>query len=169
MTKEQRERYLRQDIHALRVRKFNWSEDQLKELMKHLGYGDSLTALDEIALTELKLVLMRVRIKEYPDEYTYDSQGMYMHALMMRSGWNKTDLRTFIIAHYRKSHWNLLNENERRAIIAMLQYYIDKKAQTVAEADQAAAPEPEKKVKSHKCKSNKEVSHGNEPRQDTQK
>ncbi len=169
MTKEQRERYLRQDIHALRVKKFNWTEDQLKQLIKHWGYGDSLTALDELALTEIKLILMRVRIKEYPDEYTYDSQGMYMHSLMMRAGWIKTDLRSFLITHYRKSHWNLLSENERKAVIAMLQYYIDKKAKTVAEADLAAAPESEKKSKSHKRKTKQEVSNGNEPRQDTQK
>jgi predicted Fe-S protein YdhL (DUF1289 family) len=167
MTKEQRERYLRQDIHALRVKKFNWTEDQLRQLIKHWGYGESLTALDELALTEIKLILMRVRIKEYPDEYTYDSQGMYMHSLMMRAGWNKTDLRSFLITHYRKSHWNLLSENERKAVIAMLQYYIDKKAQATAEADSQSASEPDKKVKSHKRKSNKEVSHGNEPRQDT--
>jgi hypothetical protein len=167
MTKEQRERYLRQDIHALRVRKFNWSEDQLKQLIGHWGYGESLTALDELALTEIKLILMRVRIKEYPDEYTYDSQGMYMHSLMRRAGWTKTDLRTFIITHYRKSHWNILSESERRAVIAMLQYYIDKNAQATAEADAASAPEPEKKRKSHKRKTNKEVPHGKGTRQET--
>jgi len=160
MTKEQRERYLRQDIHALRVRKFNWTEAQFRDLIKLMGYGESLTALDELALTEIKLVLMRVRIKEYPDEYTYDSQGMYMHSLMLRAGWKNTDLRTFLITHFRKTHWNILSENERKAVIAMLQYYIDKKAQATAEADAASAPETENKQKAHKKKINKEVPHG---------
>lgn len=37
MTKEQRERYLRQDIHAMRVKNFKWSEDDLKGLLKYLA------------------------------------------------------------------------------------------------------------------------------------
>jgi len=126
MTKEQRERYLRQDIHAMRVKKFKWSEDDLKGLLKYLGLGDSLTALDELTLTELKLVLMRVRLTNKPDEYTYDKQGMYMHSLMIKAKWDEYKLRTFMITHYRKSHWNLLSTDERRAVIAMLQNYIKK-------------------------------------------
>ena len=93
MTKEQRERYLRQDIHAMRVKKFKWSEDDLKGLLKYLGLGDSLTALDELTLTELKLVLMRVRLTNKPDEYTYDNQGMYMHSLMKKAKWDEYKLR----------------------------------------------------------------------------
>ncbi len=130
MTKEQRERYLRQDIHAMRVKKFKWSEDDLKGLLKYLGLGDSLTALDELTLTELKLVLMRVRLTNKPDEYTYDKQGMYMHSLMIRAKWDEYKLRTFMITHYRKSHWNLLSTDERRAVIAMLQNYIKKMNQS---------------------------------------
>jgi hypothetical protein len=129
MTKEQRERYLRQDIHAMRVKKFKWSEDDLKGLLKYLGLGDSLTALDELTLTELKLVLMRVRLTNKPDEYTYDKQGMYMHSLMIKAKWDEYKLRTFMITHYRKSHWNLLSKDERRAVIAMLQNYIKKENQ----------------------------------------
>ncbi|GAB1365737.1 hypothetical protein MASR1M36_06080 [Candidatus Cloacimonadaceae bacterium] len=130
MTKEQRERYLRQDIHAMRVKKFKWSEDDLKGLLKYLGLGDSLTALDELTLTELKLVLMRVRLTNKPDEYTYDKQGMYMHSLMIKAKWDEYKLRTFMITHYRKSHWNLLSTDERRAVIAMLQNYIKKANQS---------------------------------------
>lgn len=130
MTKEQRERYLRQDIHAMRVKKFKWSEDDLKGLLKYLGLGDSLTALDELTLTELKLVLMRVRLTNKPDEYTYDKQGMYMHSLMIKAKWDEYKLRTFMITHYRKSHWNLLSTDERRAVIAMLQNYIRKANQS---------------------------------------
>lgn len=130
MTKEQRERYLRQDIHAMRVKKFKWSEDDLKGLLKYLGLGDSLTTLDELTLTELKLVLMRVRLTNKPDEYTYDKQGMYMHSLMIKAKWDEYKLRTFMITHYRKSHWNLLSKDERRAVIAMLQNYIKKANQS---------------------------------------
>lgn len=126
MTKEQRERYLRQDIHALRVNKFGWTESELKGLLKELGYGESLSVLDEITLLELKLVLLKYRKHGRPDEYTYDSQGMYMHSLMKRANWTEHDLRAFIITHFKKSHWNLLNMNQRKAIISMFQNYINK-------------------------------------------
>ncbi len=124
MKREERERQLRQDIHSLRVTKFGWTVEQFKGLLVYLGMGDSLRALDELTLTELKLILMRVRKAGRPDEYTYDRQGMYMHALMKRARWSVYDLRTFMISHYKKSHWNLLNRKERRAVIAMLQNYI---------------------------------------------
>jgi|GEM_PF-412150 hypothetical protein len=181
MTKEQRERYLRQDIHALRVTKFKWTVDQFKALLKELDFGESLTALDEMILTELKLILMRVRITGKPDEYTYDQQGMYMHSLMKRAGWDEYSLRTFLITHYHKSHWNLLDANQRKAVIAMFQKYVAKRSQAAAEQDalqdydQNPIPdlnpnkehnlENKKKTKSNKAKINQEVSNGNEPRE----
>ena len=133
MLREERERQLRQDIHSLRVTKFGWTVEQFKGLLEYLGMGDSLRALDEMTLTELKLVLMKFRKAGRPDEYTYDQQGMYMHTLMKQARWSIYELRTFIITHYKKSHWNLLNKKERRAVIAMLQNYIKQNAKKAKE------------------------------------
>lgn len=129
MTQELRERKLRQQIHAIRVKKFNWPLDGFKFIMNGLGYGDSLAALSEDKLIELKSLMIKYRKHGRPLEFNYDKQGKYMHALMKQAGWQESDLRAFTIKHYKKSHWNLLDKKERRAVIAMLQYYANKQSQ----------------------------------------
>jgi hypothetical protein len=126
MTQEQRERKLRQDIHGLRVKKFHWPIDAFKFIMNGMGYGESLRALSEDRLTELKAIMLKYRRHGRPLEYNYDKQGKYMHALMKTAGWTESQLRAFTISHYSKSHWNLLSKKERRAVIAMFQSYIKK-------------------------------------------
>lgn len=130
MTQELRERKLRQEIHAIRVRKFHWPLDGFKFIMSRLGYGESLRALPEDKLKELKALMIQYRKHGRPNEFTFDKQGKYMFALMKQAGWTENDLRAFTIKHYHKSHWNLLNYKERRAIIAMFQSYIRKQETT---------------------------------------
>jgi chlorite dismutase len=58
-----------------------------------------------------------------------------MFYLMKSTGWTESELRAFMINHFSKSHWNLLNKKERRAVIAMLQNYIkqnEKKAKNTS-------------------------------------
>ncbi len=124
MTQEQRERKLRQEIHALRVKKFHWPLDAFRFIIKGLGYGESLRALPEDRLTELKALLLKYRKHGRPQAFTFDAQGKYMFYLMKTAGWTESQLRAFMISHYSKTHWNLLNKNQRRAVIAMLQNYI---------------------------------------------
>lgn len=131
MTQEQRERKLRQEIHGLRVKKFHWSLDAFKYIMNGMGYGDSLRALSEDRLTELKAIMLKYRSHGRPLEYNYDKQGKYMHALMKQAGWTEAQLRAFTIKHYHKSHWNLLEPKERRAVIAMFQQYLKKQETTI--------------------------------------
>jgi hypothetical protein len=138
MDQELRERKLRQQIHALRVKKFHWPLDGFKFIMTGLGYGESLRSLNEDRLLELKSLMIKYRKHGRPLEYNYDKQGKYMHALMKQAGWTEPDLRTFMLKHYHKSHWNLLNQKERRAVIAMFQTYIKKQeinAQTNKQTD----------------------------------
>ena len=54
MDQELRERKLRQQIHAIRVKKFHWPLDAFKFIMNGMGYGDSLSALSEDKLLEFK-------------------------------------------------------------------------------------------------------------------
>ena len=126
MTQEQRERKLRQQIHGLRVKKFHWPLDAFRFITKGLGYGESLRALPEDRLTELKALLLKYRKHGRPQIFTFDRQGKYMHALMKQAGWTESQLRAFTISHFSKSHWNLLSKKERRAVIAMFQSYIKK-------------------------------------------
>ena len=124
MEQELRERKLRQQIHAIRVKKFHWPLDAFKFIMNGMGYGDSLSALSEDKLLEFKAIMLKYRRHGRPLEYNYDKQGKYMHALMKQAGWTESQLRAFMINHFSKTHWNLLNKKERRAVIAMLQNYI---------------------------------------------
>ncbi|MDP3115282.1 MAG: hypothetical protein Q8M98_11015 [Candidatus Cloacimonadaceae bacterium] len=126
MTQEQRERKLRQQINAIRVKKFHWPLDGFKFIISGLGYGESLTALTEPRLLELKSLMLRYRSHGRPQAFTFDKQGKFMFALMKQATWTDSDLRAFMLKHYRKSHWNLLSKDERRAVIAMLQNYIKK-------------------------------------------
>ncbi|MDD3712597.1 MAG: hypothetical protein PHZ28_03765 [Candidatus Izemoplasmatales bacterium] len=126
MTQELRERKLRQEIHALRVRKFHWPVEGFKFIMNGLGFGESLRALPEERLLELKSIMINYRKHGRPYEFTYDKQGRYMFSLMKQANWTDNDLRAYLLIHYRKSHWNLLTKKERRAVIAMFQYYVKK-------------------------------------------
>ena len=124
MDQEQRERKLRQEIHGLRVKKFHWPLDAFRFIIKGLGYGESLRALPEDRLTELKALLLKYRKHGRPQVFTFDRQGKYMFYLMKTAAWTESQLRAFMLKHFSKSHWNLLDRKERRAVIAMLQNYI---------------------------------------------
>ena len=124
MTQEQRERKLRQDIQAIRVCKFGWPEDSFHYILKELGFGESLRALDEARLIELKALM--VKYNRSDDLFAYDKQGRYMHIIRKQAKWTDADLRAFLITHYHKSHWNILTIPERRAVIAMLSKYAHK-------------------------------------------
>lgn len=128
MEQELRERQLRQQIHALRVKKFHWPPDGFKFIMNGLGFGESLSALPEERLQELKSIMISYRKHGRPYEFTFDKQGKYMFSLMKQAAWTDTELRAYMIKRFHKSHWNLLDQRERRAVIAMLQYYINKNA-----------------------------------------
>ena len=146
MDKELRERKLRQQIHAIRVKKFHWPLDAFKYIMNGMGYGDSLRALSEDKLLEFKAFMLKYRRHGRPLEYNYDKQGKYMHALMKQAGWTESQLRAFTISHYSKSHWNLLSKKERRAVIAMLQNYIkqnEKKAKDNKETSNGHTQDPQ--------------------------
>ena len=43
-----------------------------------------------------------------------------MHALMKELGWSQNDMQKYLLKRYSKTHFNALNEHERRGVIAML-------------------------------------------------
>jgi len=136
MTQIERERKLRQDIQAIRILKYGWPEPVLKGVMQHYGFGSSLRSLAEPELSRLKSLLVENRKHGLPAEYTYDKQGMFMFALTKQIGWSDSDLRAYLIKHYRKSHWNLLTTSERRGVIAMLLNYQSKQTTTKTEPEE---------------------------------
>ncbi|MDD4276740.1 MAG: hypothetical protein PHT37_02475 [Candidatus Cloacimonetes bacterium] len=140
MTQEEQARKLRQEIHRLRVKKFHWPLDAFKFIMDGMGYGSSLTALSEDRLRELKALMLKYRKHGRPNEFTFDKQGKYMFLLMKQAGWTESQFRAFTIKHYSKSHWNLLDPKERRAVIAMFQSYLNKQANQQDQQNTAIDP-----------------------------
>ena len=85
----------------------------------------SLRAMDEI---ELRQVIDKLIYLRYPKDYQFDKQGMYMWSQMKQAEWTWQRLLRFFVKRYYKTHWNLLSEGERRAVISMQENY--KKKQT---------------------------------------
>ena len=56
----------------------------------------------------------------------FDKQGNYFWSLTMQAGWNRVRIANFLIQHYQKSHWNLLDPDEKKGSIAMLKNYVAK-------------------------------------------
>lgn len=120
LERELRERGLRQKIQAHRIRRLGWSDYVLHYVMEGLGFGTSLRALGEDDLTRLWEIIRSYRKHGRPVEFNYDKQGCYMHAMMKRAGWDENTLRAYLIIHYKKTHWNLLDKAERRDLVDLL-------------------------------------------------
>ena len=94
----------------------------------------------------MKALLLKYRKHGRPQVFTFDRQGKYMFYLMKSTGWTESELRAFMINHFSKTHWNLLNKKERRAVIAMLQNYIkqnEKKAKDNKETSNGHTQDPQ--------------------------
>jgi hypothetical protein len=95
-------RKLRQDIQAIRHKKFGWSDEMFREILIELGFGESLRALDEDCLSELKFLLVEIHPTGQPEAFVLDRQGRYAMHLAGKVGWSERDLRFFLIKRCRK-------------------------------------------------------------------
>ena len=116
----QRCRELRRLIQAHRIKRLGWSDFVFHYVMEGLGFGRSLKALDEARLEGLWEIVKGYRKSGKPVEFTYDKQGRYMHVLMKQAGWEEHTLRAYLTITYKKTHWNLLDKDERRKVIDQL-------------------------------------------------
>jgi hypothetical protein len=115
---------LRQKIVAIAVKQYGWDLDQLHEIMKEWGYGESLRKLSIAQLKGLKNTLIaRDMTVQRNAEWQLDAQGKYMWHLMKEIGWNRKRLVTLMIKKYHASHWNLLKAYEKRGVINILKTY----------------------------------------------
>jgi hypothetical protein len=122
-------RKLRQDIQAIRHKKFGWSDDVVREILITLGFGESLRALDEDRLDDLKFLLVELHPTGQPEAFVLDRQGRFAMHLARKIGWEERELRLFLLKRFSKSHWNVLETKEKRAVIAMFQNYLKKQSQ----------------------------------------
>ena len=135
MTQESYAKILRQSIMAIAIKKYGWNYDQFHEIMQEWGFGKSLRKLNIPELKDLKNQLNGIESDNAHDiesdnahcrlqkEWELDEQGKLMWFLMKSIGWNQKRITSFMIKKYRKSHWNLLIEPEKRGVINMLRSY----------------------------------------------
>lgn len=122
---DKRLKILRSTIMATAAKERGWDYDTIHDMMDSWGFGRSLKKL---SLGELTDILRIIRGDAPPHrEYgigTLDAQGLYMWNLMKDAGWTFPRLRQWMLIHCKASHWNALEDSEKRAIIAMLKKYI---------------------------------------------
>ncbi len=110
---------------VMRSRQLGWDLDYLHDRMHDWGFG---TSLRKLSVGELRDILDVMNNVKAPSDLNYgigtlDAQGKYMWALMQDAGWDFLRLRSWMLKHCSASHWNALNQTEKRAVIAMLKKY----------------------------------------------
>ncbi|MDD3535189.1 MAG: hypothetical protein PHC50_03470 [Candidatus Cloacimonetes bacterium] len=121
-------RYLRQRIQAHRIARLKWPDDVFIQITEALGFGRSLRELPEHRLSQLHDIIAGYRIP-LPEGFEYDSYGRYMYALQQRAGLSDEALRYYMVFHFQKSHWNILDSKERISTIRMLNTLIQEQEQ----------------------------------------
>lgn len=123
---------LRYSIMKIATGKYRWSYEEFHDLMNDWGFGKSLRALSRGQLFVLRNELLGIVEYNVPDQFRLDDQGRYMYSIMKKAGWNMYRVNMYCIKRYHKTHWNILNEDERRAVITMLKYYSKKEQKDAA-------------------------------------
>jgi len=127
MNKEKYAKILRQSIMAIAIKKYGWDYDEFHEIMRNWGFGDSLRKLSISELKDLKNQLngfesdnAHCRLQK---EWQLDDQGKLMWFLMKSIGWNRRRITMLMLKKFKKTHWNLLTEKEKRQVINILKSY----------------------------------------------
>ena len=124
MTTEKYGKFLRQKIMAsASVQGF--SSEEFHDMLQEWGYGNSLRKL---RIGELKEVRAIVNDWNYEKKRyglgKLDKQGRFAWSLMKQAGWNWERLKKLILSKYKATHWNALNQSEKRGIINILKGYV---------------------------------------------
>lgn len=63
----------------------------------------------------------------YSKEAMYDDQGTFFWSLCKTAGKTREDIEKIMLSKYKKTHWNILEENERKQMIAIVKKYAKQK------------------------------------------
>ena len=118
------DKQLRHSIMKIATGKYKWTYDEFHDLMHDWGFGRSLKKLSRSKLYKLRNDLLGIKTVDVPEEYRLDEQGLQMYALMKKADWSISDVYMWCIKRFKKTHWIILNERERRGVMGMLRNYI---------------------------------------------
>jgi len=65
-------------------------------------------------------------MSNFSPESKYDKQGAYFWSLVKKSGWTREQVQALMMKKSNKTHWNVLNQLEKRQVIAVLKKYVEK-------------------------------------------
>ena len=74
-------------------------------------------------------------MSKYSQESQFDKQGAYFWSLVKQAGWTRMKAESLMLKKYRKTHWNILDDKEKRQMIAVLKKYVVK-----AESEKSPLP-----------------------------
>jgi hypothetical protein len=63
----------------------------------------------------------------YLPDSAFDKQGTYFWSLVKQADWSRSRVMSLILKEYSKSHWNLLDQKEKRQMIAIFKNYAKKR------------------------------------------
>ncbi|MBI9113227.1 hypothetical protein [Maridesulfovibrio ferrireducens] len=129
---------LRIQIMITAKRTHGWDSVEFHDVLESWGFGRSLRLL---TIQQLQTVLGIVRGEYSPDapdelkrqleKYSIgylDKQGRYAWHLMKEIGWDWFRVQKYMVKKYHTTHWNVLNDEQKRGMIAMLKYYLKKES-----------------------------------------
>ncbi len=141
---------LRQHIMISSKKQHNWSNEEFHDMLKSWGFGSSLRKL---TIQQLQTVLGIVKGDYIPDscnelqrqldKYSIgflDAQGRFAWHLMKEIGWDWLRVQKYMIKKYHTLHWNVLNDEQKRGMIAMLKYYKEQGKENLSSCLRKATP-----------------------------
>jgi len=102
----------------------------LHDVMFQWGFGVSLRKLDVNQLVSLYKVLEGEESPKFSKEAELDKQGKFIYSLMKQIGWDMTRLEQLLLKKFKKTHINVLNESEKKMVIAILKSYLKSDGET---------------------------------------
>jgi len=124
---------LRQQIMITAKQEHGWDSEEFHDVLQSWGFGRSLRLL---TIKQLQTVLGIVKgeyspdapdeLKRQLDKYSIgylDQQGRYAWHLMKVAGWDWFRVQKYMVKKYYTTHWNVLTEDQKRGVIAMLRRY----------------------------------------------
>ena len=104
-----------------------FSSEEFHQMLEDWGFGNSLRKL---RIGELKQVRALTNGWDYEKkEYglgELDKQGRYAWSLMKKAGWDWARLQKLILTKNKATHWNALDQTEKRGIINIMKTYAQK-------------------------------------------
>jgi len=65
----------------------------------------------------------------YSKESRFDQQGKYFWSLVKEANWTRQQVEALLISKFHATHWNTLNQTERRQVISIMKVYVKKQTE----------------------------------------